>query len=267
MADDPDIVVTEDGRRLRPVQSVSRAISLLDVLGDQGAPMGVTELATAIRCSKTATYNLITTLELRGLVRRDADNRYVLGWRLLELGEMVRVSSTFGEVARARLESLAELAGETAVLGVLDHDTVFCVEMAVSPRSVPIAFTPGHREPLQANAAGLVLLAYAPPGRRRRYLGVADGDGTASLAQDLDAIRSTGHAVVGAGTELGLVSIAAPVFDYRREIVAGLALIGPAGRFSARRVDELVRVLGDEARAMSQALGSTGVPPAAASGS
>lgn len=262
----PDIVVTDDGRRLRPVKSVWRAIDLLDVLAADGEPMGVTELAAAMRCSKTAAYNLITTLELRGLVRKDGDSRYALGWRLLELGEAVRLSSTFGEAAKARVAGLAESSGETAVMAVLDNGTAFCVEMAESRRSVPISFSPGHREPIEINAAGQVLLAFAPPGRRRRYVDEHDHDGELGLAAELERIRLTGHVTVGAGGALGLVSIAAPVFDYTREAVAGLAIVGPANRFTPTRIDELVQLLRVEADGISRSLGATTTFPAAVSG-
>lgn len=279
MTDEPDgaddgVVVADDGRRLRPVKSVWRAIDLLDVLAADGEPMGVTELATAMRCSKTAAYNLITTLELRGLVRKDADNRYALGWRLLELGEAVRVSSTFGEGAKARVEGLAERAGETAVLAVLEHDTAFCVEMSESRRSVPISFTPGHREPIDTSAPGQVLLAHAAPGRRRRYLDEHDPDGRHGMAARLERIRITGFVAVGpgvgdepgTGVEVGVVSIAAPVFDYTREAVASLALIGPASRFTAARIDELAAVLRQEADGISRSLGSPNLIRTTASG-
>ena len=262
---DPDIVVADDGRRLRPVKSVWRAIDLLDVLAADGEPMGVTELAAAMRCSKTAAYNLITTLELRGLVRKDGDSRYALGWRLLELGEAVRLSSTFGDAAKARVAGLAELAGETAVMAVLDNGTAFCVEMAESRRSVPITFSPGHREPIEVSAAGKVLLAFGPPGRRRRYIEEHDQDGSLDMAADLERIRLVGHATVDDGRS-GLVSIAAPVFDYSREAVAGLAIVGPSSRFTAARIDELVGLVRTEAEGVSRALGSTMSLPAAASG-
>ena len=261
------IVVADDGRRLRPVKSVWRAIDLLDVLAADGEPMGVTELAAAMRCSKTAAYNLITTLELRGLVRKDVDSRYALGWRLLELGEVVRLSSTFGDAAKARVVGLAELAGETAVLAVLDSNTAFCVEMAESPRSVPISFSPGHREPIDVNAAGKVLLAFAAPGRRRRYVDEHDPDGAVGVAAELERIRVTGHAMVRNGTaEAGMVSVAAPVFDYTREAVAGLAIVGPASRITANRIEELVQIVRAEADGISRSLGSTARLPTAASG-
>jgi IclR family KDG regulon transcriptional repressor len=263
MPDDSDIVIADDGRRLRPVKSVWRAIDLLDVLGADEEPMGVTELAAAMRCSKTAAYNLITTLELRGLVRKDADNRYALGWRLLELGEIVRNSSTFGEAARARVAGLAELAGETAVLAVLDNNTVFCVEMAESRRSVSIGFTPGHRARLDANAAGRVLMAHTSAGRRRRYVEDRDPDGSTGLAETLERIRVAGFDAVASSVDEGLVSIAAPVFDYTREAVAGLAVIGPASRLTDDRVDELALIVRREADGISRMLGSTATYPVA----
>ncbi len=258
MADDEsDVVIAEDGRRLRPVKSVSHAIDLLDLLAAEREPLGVTELALAAGLSKTATYNLVTTLELRGLVRRDTWNRYGLGWRLLELGELVHRSSTFGEVARSRVVALAETAGETAVLAVLDQSTVFCVELAESRRSVAVGFAPGQRQSIEQQAAGLVLLAYGPPGRRRRYLDDRSDDDAAAIGEHLDRIRSDGFAVTDAGGS-GLVSIAVPVFDYTREAVAGLSIIGPLTRVTASRQRELIRVLTDEATLVSRSLGSTG---------
>ncbi|MCU1392829.1 MAG: IclR family transcriptional regulator [Ilumatobacteraceae bacterium] len=257
MADESDIVIAEDGRRLRPVKSVSHAIDLLDVLAADGEPMGVTELAIASKMSKTAAYNLVTTLELRGLVRRDAQNRYSLGWRLLELGEVVRLSSTLGAVATSRVAALAESAGETALLAVLDNNTVFCVELAESRRSAAMSFTPGHRQRIEQQAAGCVLMAYSAAGRRRRYLD--DTSRSDALAATLDRIKADGYAVVTDGPEPGVVSVAVPVFDYTREAVAGLSLMGPATRFTADRVRELVRLLTQESAVISRSLGSTAV--------
>ena len=102
MADDEDdVVVTSDGRRIRPVKSVTRAVQMLEVLSANGDAMGLGELAAAVGCSKTAAYNLVATLELRGLVRKSTEHRYVLGWKLLEWGEVVHSSATFGEGALA----------------------------------------------------------------------------------------------------------------------------------------------------------------------
>lgn len=253
---DDDIVIAADGRRLRPVKSVARALELLDVLAEEQEPMGVTELAVAAGCSKTAAYNLITTLELKGLVRRTGDNRYLLGWRLLELGDVVRVSSSFGDSVRDGLDSLAELAGETALLSVLDSLTVICVEQAASRRSISTRFATGRREPAETSASGHVLLAYATAGRRRRFVDSQAPELADAWLERFDGVRNVGLAVVRDVENHQDVSIAAPVFDYSGDVVASLALVGPATRIPVDRVDELSGVVREAAGEVSMALGA-----------
>lgn len=256
MADNATAGGNGTGRRLRPVKSLVRAIDLLDVLADAGEPLGVTELAVQTGFSKTATYNLITTLETRGLIRRDGGNRYGLGWRLLELGEFVRTRSSLGEVARPHLLNLAEVAGETAFAALLDGDTVLCLEMAESRRSVPMSLAPGRRSGLEDNAAGDVLLAFASTRRRRRYAqGRPSGATDADVIARLDAVRRDGHATSLEDADPQLASVAVPVFDHSREAVAALALSGPRTRLTAERIRDLLAPLRAEAHEISQALG------------
>lgn len=253
MADDDEaVVVTSDGRRIRPVKSVARAVELLDALGAEGEPMGLTELASAVGCSKTAAYNLVTTLELRGLVRKVADHRYALGWKLLEWGEVVRSSSTFGEAVRAQVVSLSESTGETAMLAVLDRDTVMCIELVESRRSVPISMSRGSRQLASVGAAGRALLAFGPIARRRRLIERLDPGGSRGVAEVVARVRADGFAVVA---DLGEVAIAVPVFDYSGDAVASVAVIGPASRLPGERVAELLDVVVDTGTAISHALG------------
>ena len=256
MGENIEVNAGDSGRRLRPVKSLVRAIDLLDVLAREGEPLGVTELASATGFSKTAAYNLITTLESRGLIRRDGGNRYDLGWRLFELGEMVRSRSALGELARPHVINLAEKAGETAMLAILDSDTVFCLEMAESRRSLPIAFAPGQRASLDENAAGEVLLAFASAGRRRRYLqGVAGDSAREDRIAHFERIRSDGFAISSMHAEAAVASIAVPVHDYTKEVVAALTLAGPTTRFTTKRRRSLLIELRREAAEVSRALG------------
>jgi DNA-binding IclR family transcriptional regulator len=251
MADDEDeVVITSDGRRIRPVKSVTRAVQILDVLSVNGEPMGLTELAAAVGCSKTAAYNLVTTLELRGLVRKSSDHRYVLGWKLLEWGEVVHSSATFGEAALAQLVVLSEATGETAMMAVLDGETMMCVELVESSRSVPLSISRGSREVATADAAGQILLAFSPVARRRRLIDRFDT--TDEFASRLDSVRAEGIAVVA---KSGEVAVAAPVFDYSGDVVAAVAVLGPKSRLPDPRVHEIVRAVSDAGTAITVTLG------------
>lgn len=251
MADDEDeVVVTSDGRRIRPVKSVMRAVQMLEALSASGEPMGLTALAAAVVCSKTAAYNLVTTLELQGLVRKSSDHRYVLGWKLLEWGEVVHSSATFGERALAQLVALSESTGETAMMAVLDGETMMCVELVESSRSVPMSISRGSREVATADAAGQILLAFSPVARRRRFIDRLDSGG--DFAARLDDVRAEGIAVVA---KSGEVAVAAPVFDYSGEAVAAVAVLGPESRLPGARVLEIVRAVDDAGTAITLTLG------------
>jgi IclR family acetate operon transcriptional repressor len=244
---------SEHSRRLRPVKSLVRALDLLDTLVKAGQPLGVTDLAAAAGFSKTATYNLVTTLETRGLIRRDGGNRYGLGWRLLELGEFARTHSSLGEMARPHLEALAELAGETAFAAVLDGDSILCLDMVESRRSVPLDWAPGRRALLRENAAGELLLAFAAPRRRRRYA-QSRPEGAAAALQRLDGIRESGVAVPPDEPGSMWASIAAPIRDPARDVIGAIGLVGPKSRFTVARTRELTHALWAESEAMAIAL-------------
>ena len=242
-ADDEDVVVGEDGRRLRPVKSLMRALDVLQVLGAAAQPLSLNELVARTGLSRTAAYNVAATYEIRGLVRRDAQNRYGLGWGLLELGEQVRSSSALGDAARPVVEDLAEATGETVLLGVMDHDSVIYVEKAESRRSVRMVEAPGRRVPLHQAATGLVLLAFASDTARKRYLAspaVADTGPVHGLLRTLENIRDAGYAISVQDLDPDLTSASAPVGDLGGGVVAALTVAGPSSRLTRERMGEFV---------------------------
>lgn len=73
-------------REPRTVRSVAHAITLLKVIAKSDAPCSLGELADTVKLSKPATYNLLKTLEIEGLVTKNQSARYELSWGLFELG-------------------------------------------------------------------------------------------------------------------------------------------------------------------------------------
>ena len=256
---DDDVVLSEDGRRLRPVKSLLRALDVLAVLGGAERPLSLSELAAQTGCSRTAAYNIATTFEIRGLVRRDSQNRYGLGWGLLELGEQARSRSDLSDAARPVVEDLAESTGETVLLGVVDQDSVIYVEKAESRRSVRMVEAPGRRLPLHQTATGLVLLAHASGGFHDRYvasLACADDQLTEWLQDTTSAIQATGYAISVQDLDPDLTSASTPVINPGGESVAALTVAGPASRLTRERVEEFVPQLLAAAGTISKALGS-----------
>jgi DNA-binding IclR family transcriptional regulator len=251
--DEDDVVVSDDGRRLRPVKSLLRALDVLEVLAVSDRPLTVAEIATRTGTSRTAAYNVITTYEIRGLLRRDSTGRYALGWGLFELGESARSHSDLSDAARPVVEDLAERTGETVLLGVLDQSSVIYVEKAESRRSIRMVEAPGRRLPLHESATGLVLLAHAAPAFRERY--VAESDLGDRLAATTEEIRARGYATSVQDLDPDLTSASVPVHGPAIDPIAALTVAGPASRFTRERIEEFLPQILSSATAISKALG------------
>jgi len=257
-------VESEGGPRV--VRSVARAAALLKALAAKGKPMGLGELAQSISISKPATFHLLRTLELEGFVAKGADATYQLDWGLYELGSAVIRSVDLNRVARIHLDRLADETGEAVLLGILDGRSVLYLDRGQATESFSMVANIGRRSPLHTNASGKVLLAYQDQDFIAEVLNtelVANTPATivdpSKLEQELRDVRRDGYATCWQEQELGLCSIAVPIFDYTGKACASMAVAGPSERVTKEALETLVKRLHEEAAEISAQLGSA--PP------
>lgn len=235
----------DDAREPRRVQALLHGIDILEALAESGRQfVGVSELARRTGLSKTATYNILTTLQMRQIVARDADRgMYSLDWGLYELGASLLNKEDLVRVARPQVDSLAEQLQETVVLGIVEDNAVLYVD-GVAPAFAPvIGSQPGRRAPLHATAAGKALLAFASEDRRQAALAaplVRFTDRTVvdprELEVELEQVRDRGYALCELEHRVDRCSIAVPVRRGGDEAVASLAMAGPSGRLGRPRM-------------------------------
>jgi len=238
-------------KRSRPshtVQSVDRALRLLDLLGDGTAARSLTECSRAMGLSKAVVFRLVRTLERHGYLMRNDDRRYMLGTKPLELASVVLRRFEVRQVARPTVLALAERTGESVVLTAPGRDGVVCLDTVDSPQRIRVSFQVGRITPYHAGAAGKVHLAYLPEARIRQILArglpaftertITD---PGALRRDLARIRRQGYAFTVGEFDPGVAAISAPIVDSRNEVVAVISLGGPAERFSRRALPRLVR--------------------------
>lgn len=72
---------------LRPVPAIDKAARVLRALAEGGRPMGISELARALRISKGTLRDVLLTLDAYGFVVRDPDTRFRLGPELRALAD------------------------------------------------------------------------------------------------------------------------------------------------------------------------------------
>ncbi|MEO6943338.1 MAG: IclR family transcriptional regulator [Lacisediminihabitans sp.] len=245
----------------RLVRSVVHASALLKALHRMGGPSTLSDLARKVGLSKPATHTLLKTLELSGFVVRDSNSRYQLGWGLYELGSSVARSLEVTKVARMHLDRLAELTGEAVLLGILDNSSVLYLDRGQAGEPFSMVANIGRRSPLHTNASGKVLLAY----QNSRYINrvakeslapttsltITDANG---LRMELGRIREHGYATCWQEQEIGLASVAVPIFGSAHSVQAALAIAGPTKRLDKPTLPRLLAALRATASDISRQL-------------
>jgi IclR family transcriptional regulator, acetate operon repressor len=229
------------------VQSVHRALLLLELLARAGGRMSVSDLATRSGLSLGTTHRLLATLASRGYVRQEEDRRYALGTALLPLGDAAtRLLSSW---AQPFLVELAEQCGETVNLAVLDDDHVTYVAQAPGRHRMRMFAEVGRRVLPHSTAVGKVLLAGHGEDRLRRVvtrLGLPERTPRTlttlpALSAELARVRERGWALDDEEEEIGVRCLAVPVRP-GAEAVAALSVSAPASRLDPGR-PELVAAL------------------------
>ena len=242
-----DTTVTPKRAR-RSVQSVDRALDLLEALVAAEGEVAITALATRTGLHVSTVHRLLATLLRRGYVRQNPEtSRYYAGAKLASLSEG---RSRFGELrlrARPLLRSLTEATRETANLVVLDDLQAVYIETMPSPQVVRLFTAVGNRVPLHATGAGKCLLAALPAAKRdtlldrlelRPYTPHTLVD-PAALRRALEEARERGFTVDDEEYDDGVRCVAVPVGPIGAPIGA-ISISGPASRLTKQRCVEFV---------------------------
>ncbi|MCW2698410.1 MAG: Transcriptional regulator, IclR family [Modestobacter sp.] len=157
---------TSDG-----VQSLERAFLLLELMAEDGGEVALSRLAVDSGLPLSTIHRLVRTLVARGYVRQLPSRRYVLGPRLIHLGESS--SRTLGTWARPHLTALVDAFGETANLAMLDGDRVVYVAQVPSRHSMRMFTEVGRRVHLHCTGSARRCCPSCPPRPRASWWSAA----------------------------------------------------------------------------------------------
>jgi IclR family transcriptional regulator, acetate operon repressor len=240
------------------VQSVSRALDLLEVVAQAGGQMAISEMATASGLPLPTIHRLVRTLVDRGYMRQLPNRRYTLGSRLIPLGEVA--GAMLGTWARPVLENLVGELGETANLAVLDGDRVAYVAQVPSTHSMRMFTEVGRRVYPHCTGVGKAILSLLPDEQIRTLLGrtgmPAQTPHTltdpATLLSAVRRIREEGYAMDEGEQEVGVRCVAVPVPSNGARMA--ISVSGPAPRMTLELVERAIPLLTGAAEVLANEL-------------
>lgn len=252
------------------VPAVVTAAAVLRELSERPDGATQTELARAVKASKSTMHNMLATLEAERFVRRDPRTRtYQLGPALISLGTVAEQQIKAVQLAAEALAPLA--AGEGLSFAIAHHTaegTAQVIERFYPPRDVHVGVTLGARFGRFEGALGKCLLAALEPDECERMIrgrslpahterSITE---TEEMLAEIESVRERGWAV--SAQELNEVNaVAAPVFGANGEPVLYLLALGLVDQLREDGLDELGAKLHDLAEEMT--LRSGGASPVA----
>ena len=221
------------------VQSVHRALDVLEALAAAGGTASLGDLAAACGLPAPTLHRLAGTLADRGYLRRLPDRRYSLGSRLVPLG--ADALALLGGRALPVLRGLAELTGESANLAVLTQGCAEYVAQAPGRHTMRTFTEVGNRVALHCTGVGKALLAAVPPAQASRLISAvplaALTAGTitdpAALHAEVALTRTRGYALDEGEMETGVRCVAVGLPG---AAPMAISVSGPA----ARMTDDLI---------------------------
>ncbi len=248
------------------VQVIDRTLDILEYLSHQRKGLGVTEIAAQTGLHKSTAHRLLQALLSRGYVEKDPLlGTYKLGLKLIETVSFYLNSLELQTEARPYLWDLTGKLNLTVHLGVLDGTDVVYIEKLDVFNTVRIYSQIGFRVPAYCSALGKCLLSKLSDKELNVLLqGYRFEKYTDNTLPDLPAlkrlmreVRAQGWAMDNEEHQSGHRSVAAPIYDYRGEVIAAISASGPVSLIPDERLPELIATVKKNAVQISQHLGYT----------
>lgn len=224
------------------MQSVERALRLLELLAKSDGQRTLGELAASAGLAPATAHRLLQTLASQAYVRQDENRRYALGTALLGLGNAAgRFVATS---AHSYLAEIAEFSGETTNLAMLEDDRVVYLAQAPGRHRMRMFTEVGRRVLPHSTAVGKILLAWKPEELVRQ---VMDRFGlprrtahthtdVESFLRELIKVRQRGYAIDDEEEEEGVRCLAVPVGPGSSAFLS-LSVSAPASRLPRQKHD------------------------------
>ncbi len=236
------------------VESVDRALRLLQELGRHGSGATLEELAIATGLPKSSVHRTLSALRERGFATQQEDGRYLAG------PELLRVAFDFHERLDVRvilgptLARLRDELNETIHLGVLQGGDVVYLDKLEPEQPIALGSRIGGRNPAHCTGVGKALLAWTYPDDTRLRAWIDRQNAlsrcTANSITAPDAfvaeaarIRADGFARDMEESEMGVRCVAAPVFLGSPRPRAAISISAPRDRLPASRIRAVVPLL------------------------
>ncbi|MEO6909398.1 MAG: IclR family transcriptional regulator C-terminal domain-containing protein [Edaphobacter sp.] len=220
--------------------SLARGLIVIQAFTQQSPQMTISQISMKTGLSRAAARRCLYTLTKLGFAGAEDGSRYSLRPRMLTLSHTFTASNTLSTAAQPILERMSSALRESFSVATLDGEDIVYIARTTVSRVMAVDLHIGSRLPAYCTSMGRVLLAYLPADQIESYLAnvvltpytTRTVNSIEKLRLMLRNVRRSGYALCDQEYEVGLRSLAVPVYSSSGRAVATINLSGNAQRMS-----------------------------------
>ena len=246
------------------IQSVDRALQILELLRKNPRGLGVTELSISLQVAKSTAHRLLMSLEEHGYVQKiGRESTYRLGLKFIEMNYTVTKNLNVLEIARPFIENLSKETGEIVHLVTLDGQEIIYIDKVENSSTIRIYSQIGRRGPLHCTAVGKSILAFLEESEANQLIDNIEfprfTDYTLTtreaLLNELEIIKKDAYSYDNQEHEMGIRCVGAPIFEHNGRPQYALSVTGPLDRMSDEILQHHIPLLKETVKKISRSLG------------
>ncbi|GAB7389140.1 IclR family transcriptional regulator [Bacillaceae bacterium] len=244
------------------LSSVRNAIRILREFSQDEPELGITELSLRLDISKSSVHRLLKTLSEENLVKKNKKTRkYHLWLAAFEIGSVVYNGLEVCQTALPLLKKMTQTVPGVIQLVIYDHGEIVYLLKLPEDKETRIFNSMGKRVSAHCTASGKVLLAHQSEKEIARVLRGGLKACTCKtitsaeqLKRELKKIREQGFGTSREEFKLGICSLAVPVFNDRKQVVAAISATGPCPLFSPMKIPFYLKEMKTYSRLITEQL-------------
>lgn len=242
------------------LKSLNKVVRILECFSTTDRTLSVADVCERTQFPRSTTHRLLASLKEAGLLDQDRQrDRYRLGIKLFELGNIVLANMDLHREARPYVDQLGKLTGQLVHLAVFDGRQAIVIHRSEPDASSALTFV--ESAPVHCTAVGKAILAFQPAptidrliaGGLRSYTDATITSASA-LRTELGRIRDRGYSIDEGEHQPGVRCVGAPIRDQYGRVFAAISVSGSAWKIPAEQTEALSKIVTHSANAISSRL-------------
>ncbi|UAL52223.1 IclR family transcriptional regulator [Bacillus sp. CMF21] len=228
------------------VQSLERALTLLNKLSEYPEGIQISRLAEQVGLTKSTVHRLLATLtNMNYTIKDEETDKYKIGLQVLFLSRNLINNINVVTIAKPFLEKLCQEVNETIHLCIEDRGEVIYIDKIESNQTIRMYSRIGSRAPIYCTAVGKVLLSGMDKDKKNetiskmKFIPKTPTTITSKeeFLEEIEKVDSQGYALDNSENEASLMCIAFPIFDHNGKIIASFSVSGPNNRVTPELIE------------------------------